>query len=62
MNVVIIIGIILIIILFLFSYSACVISSRYSRMEEEEMSIFQEYEENEKIIGTSRINKKDQRN
>lgn len=54
MNIVIIIGIILITILFLFSYSACVISSRYSRMEEDEMSIFQEYEENEKIIGAGR--------
>ena len=55
MNIMIMIGIILIVILFLFSYSACVISSRYSRMEEDEMSIFQEYKENEKIIGAGRI-------
>ena len=51
----IIIGIILIIILFLFSYSACVISSRYSRLEEENMSILQEYEEHREIIGEGRI-------
>lgn len=49
MNLGILVGIILMIILFLFSYCACVISSRYSRLEEEEdMSILQEYE---KIIG-----------
>jgi len=57
MNLGFLIGIILIIILFLFSYCACIISSRYSRLEEEEevMSILQEYEENEKIIGKGKI-------
>jgi len=55
MNLGIFIGIILTIILFLFSYCACIISSRYSRLEEEDMSILQEYEENEKIIGKGKI-------
>ena len=56
MNLGILVGIILMIILFLFSYCACVISSRYSRLEEEEdMSILQEYEENEKIIGKGKV-------
>lgn len=57
MNLGIFIGIILIIILFLFSYCACIISGRYSKLEEEEevMSILQEYEEIEQIIGVGRI-------
>lgn len=56
MNLFIFVGIILMVVLFLFLYCACIISSRYSRLEEEEgMSILQEYEENEKIIGKGKV-------
>ena len=42
MKILIIFGVMIVLLLLLFIYSACVISSRYSRIEEQELEKFKE--------------------